>query len=780
MKSKLELYKSLPLIPLREVIVFPSTFVPFLVGRYSSLSALKYAEKRGEKIFLATQINPSIDLPKPEDIYTVGVEAKIVQTADGEEGNKKLIVEGTNRYRIIEYEKFYPFYRVLVKELPKVSQDSETFDKHYKILINLFKNFLQMTSGSKLESVIPAISSTDSLKIVDIISSQIPVPVYEKQNILETINPLSRIIRLNFLLRQEIRNRGYKKSSKKSRSSFSKSGLGEYDKKRDSGMSEIEELKDKITKKKMPDKVKDKANKEVEKLEMMPPMSAEATVTRNYLDWILEIPWEDKTDEKEDITEAEKILEEDHYGLQKPKKRILEFLAVRRLTKENKSPIICFIGPPGVGKSSLGKSVARATNRKFVRFSLGGVRDEADIKGHRRTYIGSYPGQIIQQIARSKVKNPVFLLDEIDKMTADFRGDPAAALLEVLDPEQNKEFVDRYLDLEFDLSDVLFITTGNSARPIPSALKDRMEIIEITGYTELEKLNIAKKYLIKKELQQNGIKPENAKFTDGALKEIIRYYTRESGVRNLQREIGNICRKISLEVVKDENFSTTINKKDIRKKLGPRKYRLTRKEKKADIGFATGLSWTEVGGDLLTFEVRKVPGKGKLFLTGRLGEVMKESAQTAFSYVKSKLLKMNFDFDKIKDYDFHLHVPEGAVPKEGPSAGVTIAIALISLILEIPVKNDIAMTGEVTLRGKVLPIGGLKEKLIAAHREKVNSVIIPYENQPKLEEVPKEVKEKIKLYKVKSMDEVLEIALEENINEQSYKHSVSTSLQKEN
>ncbi len=781
MKKERENTKSL--IPLREMIVFPSTFSAFLIGRNTSIAALDYALHKDKTIFLATQINPAIDVPKPKDIFTVGVEARIVQTVEASGGNIKVVVEGIRKARILEYLRFYPFYEVVIKSFPDVSYKSEEFDTNYNILIKLFKDFISTTANSKtIDSVIPAVSSGDPIKIIDIISSQIPVPIYEKQNLLETMNPVERVIRLIYLLRNELRAR--KSSTKASRYKKVRGfppppPKREFDEEEEKDLNEIEEIRQRIYSTDMPEKVRDRALKELDKLELMPPMSAEATVSRNYIDWLLSMPWNKKSREKKDIKRARKILEEDHYGLEKVKKRILEFLAVKKLTPKSKSPILCFVGPPGVGKSSLGKSIARAMGRKFIRLSLGGIRDEAEIKGHRRTYIGAYPGQIAQQIKRSGVKNPVFLLDEVDKMSSDFRGDPAAALLEVLDPEQNKEFVDRYLDIEFDLTDVFFITTANHLQPIPSALLDRMEVIEIPGYTELEKLNIAKQYLIKKELIQNGIKNKNIEISDDAILEIIRSYTRESGVRNLQREIANILRKVALKVVEEgKDTFVKITAENIEEFLGPKKFHLTKKEERDEIGVVIGLAWTESGGDLLTFEVRLVPGKGELVLTGRLGEVMKESAQTAFSYVKNKLLKLNFDFSTFKEYDYHLHVPEGAVPKEGPSAGITIATALISLILNIPVKSTIAMTGEVTLRGKVLPIGGLKEKLIAAHREKIEGVIIPFENKGDLSEIPPEVKESIRIYPVKTMDEVLSLSLIENIDKYIFNKQIPSSFAK--
>ncbi|MCP2619082.1 endopeptidase La, partial [Candidatus Aminicenantes bacterium AC-335-A11] len=515
------------------------------------------------------------------------------------------------------------------------------------------------------------------------------------------------------------------------------------------------------------------------RLESMPPMSAEATVSRNYLDWLLAVPWQKKSREKRDLKLAEKILNEDHYGLEKVKERILEYLAIRQLVKKPKGAILCFVGPPGVGKSSLARSIARATGRKFVRLSLGGVRDEAEIRGHRRTYIGAYPGRIIQMIKKAGTKNPVFLLDEVDKMSMDFRGDPAAALLEVLDPEQNNTFLDHYLDTEFDLSQVLFITTANVLQPIPKALVDRMEVIRIPGYTEDEKLQIGKHFLVKKQMKAHGLTEKNLKFTDEAILEIIRNYTREAGVRNLEREISSICRKVARKVVvHGKDFSEVITKEKVEEYLGVPKFRRQERERKSEVGIAYGLAWTEFGGELLTFEATMVQGKGNLTLTGQLGEIMQESAQTAFSYVRSKLFELGIAKNLHKNYDIHIHVPEGAVPKEGPSAGITIATAVISLLTGIPVNKDVAMTGEITLRGKVLPVGGIKEKLIAAHRAEVKEVLIPIDNKPDLKDIPAKIKEKIKIHLVENMDEVFERALTKPLPKEDKQKDLSQDISK--
>ena len=775
MKNIPENYRTLPLIPLREMVIFPSTLVPFLIGRHTSLSALDMALTKDKALFLTAQLNPTVDLPKPKDMYTVGVEARVVQTAQSQDNNVKVVVEAIRRARVVEYVRFYPYYEVLVKELPQVSYNAEDFQKHFALMMQLFKEFMALPTESSLEAIIPAAVASDPQRIVDIVSSQLPLPLTDKQNLLEIINPLERVFRLTSHLREEIRaRRERRESSPLSRKEGKKgpipnpaSPLPEEEDIADN--PEIEALRQKIEKSGMPEAAREKALKELERLEMMPPSAAEATVSRSYVDWMVALPWRTRTKEMKNLKEARRILESEHFGLEKVKERILEFLAVRHLVKVPKSPILCFVGPPGVGKSSLAQSIAKAMGRKFVHLSLGGVRDEAEIKGHRRTYIGSYPGQIVHQIKRAGARNPVFLLDEVDKMTSDFRGDPAAALLEVLDPEQNKEFVDRYLDVEFDLSDVFFITTANNLQPVPAALVDRMEVIEIPGYTELEKLKIAQNYLLKKQKVLNGLKEQHLELPEETLEEIIRRYTRESGVRNLERMIGKVCRRVAFRFVesgKKENLR--IERDELKEYLGVPKHRLTAREEKEEVGVVTGLAWTEVGGDLLTFEVRLIPGKGELRLTGRLGEVMQESAQTAFSYVKSHLGELKYDLSFLKEYDIHIHVPEGAVPKEGPSAGVTIATALISLVLGLPVGNNLAMTGEITLRGRVLPIGGLKEKLVAAHREHVETVLIPFENEAELKEVPEEITRDLKIQLVKSMDEVFRLVFRQELKKGSH------------
>ncbi len=759
-----EVLRNLPLIPLRELVIFPSTLVPFIIGRPSSIQALEKALEKDKLIFLSAQMDASLDNPAPKDIYSVGVMAKIIRTVRSDEKNIKVIVEAKRRARIIEYLSTYPFYQVLVKVIREIEDTAEEGKELLRKVLSLFEDYLRLSQTANIESIIPAIKDTTPERISDIIASHLFLPVEEKQNLLETINPIERLRRLNFLLENELlkmqgrspRPERRRPSSRESKQPIFPSG----GMRREDQPNEIEELRQRVARAKMPPDAEEKAYKEIERLESMPPMSAEATVCRNYLDWLLSLPWNKKSREKRDLKAAERILDEDHYGLEKVKERIIEFLAIRQLVKNPKGVILGFIGPPGVGKSSLAKSIARATGRKFVRLSLGGVRDEAEIRGHRRTYIGAYPGRIIQMIKRAGTKNPVFLLDEVDKMSMDFRGDPAAALMEVLDPEQNSTFLDHYIDTDFDLSQVMFIVTANQLEPIPKPLIDRMEIIRIPGYTEDEKLQIAKKFLIPKQLKAHGLKPENLKIADAAILRIIREYTREAGVRNLEREITSICRKLVKKVVqKGKDYCERVTARNLEKYLGIPKFRHIEIDTREEVGVAIGMAWTEFGGELLTFEATKVHGKGNFTLTGQLGEIMQESAQAAFSYVRSKIYELNIAKDLHKNFDIHIHVPEGATPKDGPSAGITIATAIISLLTGIPVNKKVAMSGEITLRGKVLPVGGIKEKLLAAHREGIKEVILPLDNRPDLRDVPKIIKQEMTIHLVENMDEVLKIAL---------------------
>ncbi len=783
--SHSELTRNISLIPLRDIVVFPSTLVPFIIGRPSSIQALEAAIERDKLIFLAAQMDATLDNPTPRDIYSFGVVAKIIRTIKMDNNNIKVVVEGKKRARVIEYLSTYPYYQVLAKEIKEVEIDSRELREVLQRVLTFFEDYLKLSQNTNFESIIPALRENTPDKIADIISSHLYLPLEEKQNLLETINSFERIRRLNYILESEIlkvhsRLKKEGKSQGRRKIPFVDAGQKVFPAgvglKKEDQPNEIEELRQKVAQAKMPKDAEEKAYKEIERLESMPPMSAEATVCRNYLDWLISLPWNKKSREKRDLAGAEKILNEDHYGLEKVKERILEYLSIRQLVKNPKGVILGFIGPPGVGKSSLGRSIARATGRKFVRLSLGGVRDEAEIRGHRRTYIGAYPGRIIQMIKRAGTKNPVFLLDEVDKMSMDFRGDPASALMEVLDPEQNNTFLDHYIDTDFDLSQVMFIVTANLLDPVPRPLIDRMEVIRIPGYTEDEKLQIAKHFLLPKQVKIHGLSDNNLKITDKAFMKLIREYTREAGVRNIEREITSICRKVVKKVVsKGKSFSEKVSHKNIEKYLGIPRFRRSEIDKKDEIGVAVGMAWTEFGGELLTFEVTKVHGKGNFTLTGHLGEIMQESAQAAFSYVKGKIYELNIAKDLHKNYDIHIHVPEVATPKEGPSAGITIATSIISLLTEIPVSKKVVMSGEITLKGKVLPVGGIKEKLLAAHREEVRVAILPLDNKPDLKDVPKNIIEDMKIYFVENMDEVLKIALTRQLPMKAEKKKIAVS-----
>jgi len=775
-KINSEVISNIPLIPLRDLIVFPSTLVPFIIGRQSSIKALERATSKDKLIFLSAQMDASLDNPRPQDIYTMGVVAKIVRAVKMDDRNIKIIVEGKKRARILEYLSTYPFYQVLIKEVREFEEDNVDLRETLKKVLDLFEEYLKLSQNASFDSIIPALRDNNPGRVADIISSHLYVSLEEKQNLLETINSNERIRRLVFVLENELikihaqTGKGGRKRSKTGapfRSQKQKvfpSGINMRSK--EDQPNEIEELKAKVAEAGMPREAEEKALKEIERLESMPPMSAEATVCRNYLDWLISLPWNKKSREKRDLKLAAKILDEDHYGLEKVKERILEYLSIRQLVKNPRGVILGLIGPPGVGKSSLGKSIARATGRKFVRLSLGGVRDEAEIRGHRRTYIGAYPGRIIQMIKKAGTKNPVFLLDEVDKMSMDFRGDPASALMEVLDPEQNSTFLDHYIDTEFDLSQVMFIVTANMIEPIPKPLVDRMEIIRIPGYTEDEKLQIAKHFLVPKQMKAHGLKPHNLHISDKALQKIIREYTREAGVRNLEREITSICRKVVKKVVsKGKDYKEKVTPRNLEKYLGIPRYKRTEIDRKDEVGVALGMAWTEFGGELLSFEATKIQGKGNFTLTGQLGEIMQESAQAAFSYVRSKMYDLGISQNVHRDFDIHIHVPEGSVPKEGPSAGITIATAIISLLTGIPVSKKVAMSGEITLKGKVLPVGGIKEKLLAAYREGIKVAILPLDNKPDLKDLPKKLKENMTIHFVDHMDQVLDIALVEDISQ---------------
>src|SRR5919199_1116903 len=753
MDTVLEVYETLPIVPLRDVVVFPHMMMPFDIGRPSSTRALEHALIKDKRIFLAAQHDASVDDPRPEDIYTMGCVANVVQSLKLPDGNIKVLVEGVDRARAIEWKEDKGFYRVVVKVLPKQKEQSGDLEATMGRVVSLFEQYVKLSNNLQYDAMIAAVRVDDPGKLADTIAAHLLVGVDEKQNLLEIISPLERLNRIAGILEIEvdklqvdrrIQSRVKKQMEKAQKEYYLNEKMKAIQKelgRKDEKGNEVQELK---------------------RLEAMPPMSAEATVSRNYLDWLIAVPWHKKSRESRDLKRAEEILNEDHYGLEKIKERILEFLAVRALVKKPKATILTFSGPPGVGKTSLAKSIARAMNRKFVRLSLGGVRDEAEIRGHRRTYIGAFPGQIIQMMKKAGSMNPVFLLDEVDKMSMDFRGDPSAALLEVLDPEQNNTFLDHYLDVEYDLSNVMFICTANVLHTIPQALRDRMEVLQLAGYTELEKVQIAQKFLAPKAVEGAGLTKENITFTDEAIQTVINRYTREAGVRNLEREISSICRKVARKVVVEgKNFTEEITPDKVTQYLGVPRFRNTMAEESNEIGIATGLAWTEVGGEILVTEATLMSGKGHLTLTGKLGDVMQESAQAAMSYVRSKSEEFGIPKDFNKRTDVHVHVPEGAIPKDGPSAGITLATALVSAITRVPTRKDVAMTGEITLRGKVLPIGGVKEKILAAHRAGLKNIVLPKDNEKDLADIPKNVLDTLNVYLVSTMDEVLKIALSE-------------------
>ena len=769
-KEKFE-SKKLPMMPIRDVVIFPFMMTPFVVGRESSVRALEEALAADKKIFLATQHDASIDEPKANEIYQVGTIVNIVQSLKLPDGNIKVLVEGVERGKILQVVDTDGYMQATIRVARYATEGNQALEAGMQRVTTLFEQYVKLCQALNYETMISAVRMEDPAKLTDVISANLQLSIEEKQELLEIFDPAERLTRIADVLDIEIeklnvdrtiQSRVKRQMEKAQKEYYLNEKIKAIQKELGRGeKSEFDELKKKIESAGMPKEVKDKALQELKKLEAMPPMSAESTVSRNYLDWLLAVPWKKRSKEIRNIARAEKVLNEDHYGLEKIKERILEFLAVRQLVKNPKGSILCFVGPPGVGKTSLGMSIAKATGRKFVRMSLGGVRDEAEIRGHRRTYIGALPGQIIQMMKKAGTKNPVFMLDEVDKMSMDFRGDPSAALLEVLDPEQNFMFVDHYLDVEYDLSQVFFVATANVMHTIPAALQDRMEVLRLHGYTEQEKVEIAKQFLVKKQMLAAGLSEKNIKFTDEAITGLIRSYTREAGVRNLEREIGNVCRKVARKVVKEgENYNITITGENVNDFLGVIKFRDTLAHEKSEVGLVTGLAWTEVGGATLSTEASVVDGKGKLTLTGKLGDVMQESAQAAMSYVRSRAHRLGLTRDFYRNLDLHVHVPEGAIPKDGPSAGITIATAISSALSKIPVRRDLAMTGEITLRGKVLPIGGLKEKLLAAHRAGLFEVILPKDNEKDVAEVPENLRNAMKLHFVETMDQVLQIALE--------------------
>ena len=771
-RERAEIYETLAMVPLRDVVIFPYMMIPFVIGRASSVRALEYSLAHDRRIFLATQHDATLDDPQASDIYTVGTISNIVQSVKLPDGNIKVLVEGLDRGRTIECREEEGFFQIVAKTIQKVSKTSPKLESLMGKVVSLFEQYVKLANTVQAEAKNAAVQVDDAGKLADTIASHLLLPVEEKQDLLETWNPLERLIRIAGVLEHEVdklqverrlQGRVRKQMERAQKEYYLNEKMKAIQKelgRKDDKSNELDELRKKLAAAKMSKEAEEKTLQELKRLEAMPPMSAEATVSRNYLDWMLAVPWYKRTRESRDLQRAERILDEDHYGLEKVKERVLEFLAVRQLVRKQKGPIVCFVGPPGVGKTSLAKSIARATNRKFVRLSLGGVRDEAEVRGHRRTYIGAFPGQIIQMMKKAGTVNPLVLLDEVDKMSMDFRGDPSAALLEVLDPEQNHCFQDHYLDVEYDLSNVMFIATANVLHTMPQALKDRLEVLRLPGYTEEEKVEIATRFLVPKQVESNGLKKKAVTFQVDAIKEVLSRYTREAGVRNLERELASICRKIARKLVTGgTDHQLDVTEKSISNYLGIPKFRRRKMDEKSAIGTATGLAWTEVGGELLVTEASLMFGKGSLTLTGKLGDVMQESAQTALSFIRSRAEELGIARDFNRRTDVHIHVPEGAIPKDGPSAGITMCTALVSALTDIKVRSDVAMTGEITLRGKILPIGGVKEKLLAAHREGIKNIILPRDNEKDLADIPENVLSQLSVKMVDSMDDVFETAL---------------------
>ena len=778
--------RRLPMMPIRDVVIFPHMMTPFVVGRGSSVRALEEALAGEKKIFLATQHDASVDEPRPDEIFSVGTIANIVQSLRQADGNIKVLVEGIERAKVVSVSDDEGFLRAVVRTSHYKVEAGPQLDSLVARVTTLFEQYVKLSQNLNYETMVAAVRVDESGRLADTVGANLQLTIEEKQELLEIFDPVDRLTRVAEMLDIEIeklsvdrtiQGRVKRQMEKAQKEYYLNEKIKAIQKELGRGeKSEFDELKKKVESAGMTKDAFEKAMTELRRLEQMPPMSAESTVSRNYLDWLLAVPWKKKTKEIRDLRFAQEVLESDHYGLDKVKERILEFLAVRRLVKNPRGSILCFVGPPGVGKTSLGMSIGKATGRKFVRLSLGGVRDEAEIRGHRRTYIGALPGQIIQMMKKAGTRNPIFMLDEVDKMSMDFRGDPSAALLEVLDPEQNFMFVDHYLDVEYDLSQTFFIATANVLHTIPPALQDRMEVIRLSGYTELEKMEIAKRFLVRKQTVATGLTAKQIEFTDEGLMEITRSYTREAGVRNLEREIGNLCRKVARQVVnadsakkkngkngKEKLSRVVVKAATLTEMLGPAKFRDLEHDKKNEVGASTGLAWTEMGGQIMTTETTIMEGRGKLTTTGKLGDVMQESAQAAMSYVRSRALQLGLARDFYRHIDIHVHVPEGAIPKDGPSAGITIATSITSALTGIPVRADVAMTGEITLRGKVLPIGGLKEKVLAAHRHGIHELILPKDNEKDLPDIPEVIRNEMKLNFVDSMDEVLRIALEREL-----------------
>jgi len=756
------------------MVVFPHMMAPFVVGRESSIRALEAAlATPSKRLFLAAQKNPQLDEPRPQDIYSVGVVATVAQSLKLPNGHIKVMVEGVGRGRILGFEERPEFLAVSIEATPERPYDPNELKEYMGKVLGLFEQYAKLSHHLAFEGIAASLKIDDPERFADTLSAHLAVSTTEKQTLLEADTVHERLQKLQDILEIEIEkvnidrriNNKVKKQMEKAQKEYY---LNEKIKaihqelgRKDDRSDEVEDLKKKIATSGMPKEVREKADQELRRLEAMPPVSAEATVSRNYIEWLVGVPWKKASRESKDLTRAERILNEDHYGLEKIKERILEFLAVRQLVQKTKGSIICFVGPPGVGKTSLAKSIARSLNRKFVRLSLGGVRDEAEVRGHRRTYIGAFPGQIVQMMKKAGTVNPVFLLDEVDKMSSDFRGDPASALLEVLDPEQNHTFVDHYLDVEYDLSKVMFIATANIADPIPPALKDRMELIPLSGYTPNEKIAIARQFLVPKQREANGLKPGQIEFSDDAILALITSYTREAGVRNLEREIGSVCRKVARKIVqKKAEVPIPVTPENLKDFLGKPRFRNRRKGESSEVGVATGLAWTEAGGEILAVETSLLKGKGNLTLTGSLGDVMQESARAGVSYVRSRAEMYDADPNFHEKYDIHIHVPEGAIPKDGPSAGITMAVSLFSAVTKFPVLKDVAMTGEITLRGKVLPVGGIKDKALAAYRAGIRTIILSAENDKDLDELPEEIRKEMEFHLVSNMDEVIKVAME--------------------
>lgn len=762
-----------PLLALRELVVFPNQVVPLFVGREKSVRAIEEAQKENKYIMLAAQRDARVTNPGQKDIYNVGTLGEVVQLIRLADGPIKVLVEGKVRAKIKRYIQEDEYMLVEAEELPQDEEVSTELKALMRSVNVKFDEYAKLGKKVNPEILMQINAKEDPSSLADAIVGHLNIKLEDKQDVLETIDPKARLEKILGHMNSEIeilqvekriRNRVKKQMEKTQKEYYLNEQMRAIQKElgeKDEFRNEAQELDEKLRAKDMPEEARDKTEKELRKLKMMSPMSAEATVVRNYVDWMLSLPWNEVSPDEIDMDNARDVLEEDHYGLEKVKERILEYLAVNKLVGKIRGPILCLVGPPGVGKTSLGKSIAKATGRKFVRVALGGVRDEAEIRGHRRTYIGALPGKIIQSLKKAGASNPVFLLDEIDKMSTDFRGDPSSALLEVLDPEQNDTFSDHYLDCDYDLSRIMFVTTANSLHTIPQPLLDRMEIIQLSGYTEFEKLSISKKYLYEKQVAANGLKPENVEIEDGAFLQMIRRYTRESGVRNLERTIANVCRKVAVEVVENgSSHHVTVTAESLPKYLGQPKYRYGKSEESDQVGAVTGLAWTEKGGELLVIETSILPGRGRLMITGKLGDVMQESAQAALSYVRSRAEMLGLPRDFYHKIDIHVHVPEGAIPKDGPSAGITMATAIVSALTGVPVDKNVAMTGEITLRGNVLPIGGLKEKALAAHRAGIRRVLLPKENENDIEEIPALVRADLEFIPVSHVDEVLFEALD--------------------